>query len=155
VPLDEWLHKPGIPASAPRPVSDAFTKVARQSEMPASKIDARGWTTQEWLHFLKALPQDVTAQRLAELDRAFKFTQTGNAEILDEWLLIAVRNHYEPAYARLEEFLISVGRRKYLKPLYTELAKTPDGKARAAAIYKKARPGYHPIAATTIDAILK
>jgi len=80
---------------------------------------------------------------------------TGNAEILDEWLLIAVRNHYEPAYARLEEFLISVGRRKYLKPLYSELVKTPEGKARAAAIYKKARSGYHPITASTVDGILK
>ena len=97
----------------------------------------------------------MSAEKLGDLDRAFKFTRTGNAEILDQWLLIAVRNHYEPAYARLEEFLISVGRRKYVKPLYTELAKTPEGKARAAEIYKKARPGYHPITASTVDAILK
>jgi hypothetical protein len=35
------------------------------------------------------------------------------------------------------------------------MAKTPEGKARAAAIYKTARPGYHPITASTVDAILK
>jgi len=50
---------------------------------------------------------------------------------------------------------VSVGRRKYLKPLYEVLVKTPDGRARAAAIYKKARPGYHPIAAATVDGIVK
>jgi len=161
IPLAEWLTQPGIPASAPRPASDAFTKVSEQAkrwasgETPAAKIDTTGWTTHEWLHFLKALPQQMTPEKMAELDRAFKFTQTGNSEILDEWLLIAVRNHYEPAYPRLEEFLISVGRRKYVKPLYTEMAKTPEGKARAAAIYKTARPGYHPITASTVDAILK
>src|SRR6266566_922143 len=161
VPLDEWLNKPGIPASAPRPVSDAFTKVAEQArrwasgEIPAAKIETGGWTTHEWLHFLKSLPATIGGDRMRELDKAFSFTRTGNSEILEEWLLIAVRNRYEPAYPRLEEFLVSVGRRKYLKPLYEELVKTPDDRARAAAIYKKARPGYHPIAAATVDGLLK
>ena len=91
---------------------------------------------------------------MQELDRSFAFTRSGNAEILAEWLLIAVRNGYEPAYPRLEEFLVSVGRRKYLKPLYEELVKTPEGRTRAAAIYRRARPGYHPIAAATVDGIL-
>jgi hypothetical protein len=94
---------------------------------------------------------------MAELDRVFSFTRTGNSEILDEWLIMAVRNGYQPAYPRLEEFLISVGRRKYIKPLYEEMVKTPDGRARAEAIYKKAarhRPfsphgGRHSAAKTT------
>ena len=68
---------------------------------------------------------------------------------------MAIRNHYRAADQRLEEFLISVGRRKYVKPLYEELAKTPEGKERARAIYAKARPGYHPITSATVDAILK
>jgi hypothetical protein len=160
IPLDEWLYKPGLPASAPQPTSDAFTKVAMQAkawiagEIAASKIETSGWSTQEWLHFLKALPPQLTPERMRELDRTFSFTRTGNAEILEEWLQMVVRNHYEPAYPRLEEFLVSVGRRKYLKPLYEELVKSPEGKARAIAIYKKARPGYHPIAVTTVDGIL-
>src|SRR5207245_1452569 len=91
IPLDEWLSKPGIPASAPRPVSDAFTKVAEQArrwasgETSAAKIETRGWTTQEWLHFLKALPREMSAEKMQELDRAFSFTRTENTEILDEW----------------------------------------------------------------------
>jgi leukotriene-A4 hydrolase len=160
IPLDEWLYKPGLPASAPHPVSDAFTKVEAKAkawsagEVAASKIETSGWSTYEWLHFLKALPQQLTLDKMRELDHAFSFTRTGNAEILDEWLLMTVRNRYEPAYPRLEEFLVTVGRRKYVKALYEELVKTPDGKTRAAAIYKKARPGYHPITVTTVDGIL-
>jgi len=50
--------------------------------------------------------------------------------------------------------LITVGRRKFLRPLYSELVKTPEGRDRALAIYKKARPGYHPIAVATLDAIV-
>jgi hypothetical protein len=92
---------------------------------------------------------------MAELDNAFRLTRSGNSEVLETWLEMAVHNHYRAADARLEEFLVSVGRRKYIKPLYEELAKTPEGKERARAIYAKARPGYHPIAAASVDAILK
>ena len=155
IPLDEWLYKPGLPASAPQPVSDALAKVAEQAKAwTGSKIETSGWSTQEWLHFLKALPPQLSPEKMRELDRAFSFTRTGNSEILEEWLLMSIRNRYEPAYPRLEEFLVSVGRRKYIKPLYEELVKSPEGKARATAIYKKARPGYHPIAVTTVDGIL-
>ncbi|HLN80413.1 MAG TPA: leukotriene A4 hydrolase C-terminal domain-containing protein, partial [Thermoanaerobaculia bacterium] len=67
---------------------------------------------------------------------------------------IAIASGYEPAYPRLGEFLTSMGRRKFLKPLYEALVKTPEGKARALAIYRKARPTYHPIAAAMVDKIV-
>ena len=44
---------------------------------------------------------------------------------------MAVRAQYEPAFGKLEGFLESVGRRKYLKPLYSELLKTGEGRERA------------------------
>ena len=96
------------------------------------------------------LPRELRAR----LDREFHFRETGNAEILCQWLLMAVKAHYEPAFPALEGFLCSVGRRKFLKPLYTALLKTPEGSERARAIYAKARPGYHPIARNTIDAMV-
>jgi hypothetical protein len=67
---------------------------------------------------------------------------------------MAVRAQHEPAYSQMERFLATVGRRKYLKPLYTELMKTPEGQQRARRIYRSARAGYHPIAQTTLDAIV-
>jgi hypothetical protein len=67
---------------------------------------------------------------------------------------MAIRNDYAQAYPKLEEFLLSVGRRKFLKPLYAELVETEAGRLRAMSIYQKARPGYHPIAITTLDDIL-
>jgi hypothetical protein len=48
-----------------------------------------------------------------------------------------------------------VGRRKFLKPVYEELVKTPEGKRRAQAIFREAKAGYHPIAAATIAAIVQ
>jgi leukotriene A-4 hydrolase/aminopeptidase len=161
VPVDEWIFRPGVPASAPRPASDVFSKVERQAdawlkgEIAAPKIDTRSWTTHEWLHFLRRLPDPLDRARMEELDRTFRLTRTGNAEIAHQWLLIAIRSRYEAAYSRLEEYLISIGRRKLIRPLYEEMVKTPEGKERARAIYLKARSGYHPIAVTTIDDIVK
>ena len=161
VPVEEWVYKPGLPASAPRPQSDAFAKVESaatpwvEGKVRASELKTSGWTTQEWLHFLKFLPEKLSREQMADLDKAFNLTSAGNAEIAHVWLLMAIRNEYEPAYARLEDYLVTIGRRKLIKPLYDELAKTPAGKERARAIYKKARPGYHPIAVNTVDQILQ
>ena len=157
VPVDEWLHRPGIPASAPRPVSEAFAPVDEAVKSFGAGRPAaftKDWNTQQWLHFLHAFPADVGRAKMTALDGAYHFTKSTNAEILSLWLLMSVCNGYEPAYAKLDEFLVGVGRRKFLKPLYEEMVKTPEGRTRAEAIYAKARPGYHPIATGTIDKIL-
>ncbi len=159
--VNEWIEKAGLPKTAPQPISDAFEKVAARAndyasgKTPAKNIQTNAWTTQEWLHFLKTLPQKLSAEKMAELDGAFNLTARGNSEITFQWLLMSIRNDYETAFPRLEEFLTTIGRRKFVKPLFEELAKTPEGTKRAAAIYVKARPGYHPITVASIDAVLK
>jgi len=161
ISLDEWIYKPGLPASAPKPQSDAFARVEAQAKewlegkIPAAKLQAKQWSTQEWLRFLQSLPQQLSANQLKELDQAFGLTKIGNAEIAHQWLLISIRNNYKPAYPRLEDYLTSIGRQKLIKPLYEELVKTPEGNELALKIYAKARPGYHPIAQTALDKILK
>jgi leukotriene-A4 hydrolase len=143
--IDEWIFRPGIPQGAAEPHSDAFTRV--EVGWPA---DTGKWITQEWLHFLRTQePPDM-----ARLDREFHFTDSGNSEILHQWLLMSVKAGYAPAYPKVEEFLSSVGRRKFLKPLYSELMKTSEGQERARRIYAGARAGYHPIAQAAIDAVV-
>lgn len=161
VPVDEWIYQANIPSTAPQPKSNAFEEVERQAEqwlrgeIPASNIQAASWTTHEWLHFLRYLPQELNMSKIEELDQTFQLTHSANPEIAHQWLLMAIQNHYEPAYPRLKEFLTSTGRRKLIKPLYEELVKTPEGNELARTIYDQARPTYHPIAVATIDKIVK
>ena len=160
VPVSEWIYEPGLPASAPRPASDVFDRLEGQAsrwiggEIAATDLDTAEWTTFEWLHFLGVLPEEVSLGRLGELDRAYELTESGNAEIVHQWLLIAIRNSYRPADSRLERYLVEIGRRKLILPLYAALAETPAGLSRARAIYDRARPGYHPISSDSIDAVL-
>lgn len=158
--IDQWVYGPGLPDNAPVPQSDEFAKVEAQianwtGGTPAAKLDTNGWTTHHWLHFLRNLPKELSTAQLQDLDNAFKFTQSGNSEIACLWLEHAVNNNYTPAYDRLDDYLSQIGRRKLVLPLYTALAKTPEGLERARKIYATARAGYHPVTYATIDQILK
>jgi leukotriene-A4 hydrolase len=69
-------------------------------------------------------------------------------------LMLSVKNNYTPAYAKMEQFLIEVGRRKFVAPLYEELVKT-NQKVLAEKIYSKARGNYHAVTIETVDNIMR
>ncbi len=157
--LDAWLHGTGLPENTPVVESDAFALVEAQiaawdSGTPAAELAVEGWESNRWQHFVRSLPATMDAERMAELDTAFGFTTAGNSEILHAWLMHAAAHRYEPAYPALRAFLVEIGRRKFLVPLYAKLAETEDGLAMARDIYAEARPGYHSMASSAIDGIL-
>lgn len=149
--IQKWVFEPGIPEGAPVPESDAFDKIDTTrsawlaGEVEAVNIDTELWTVHEWLYFLNNMPNELSAEQLAELDAAFSLTTTQNNEIAHSWLMIAVANEYKPAYDRLYEYLVKIGRNKLVKPLYRELSKTPEGKVFAKRAFEEAKPGYHPL----------
>jgi leukotriene-A4 hydrolase len=158
--FDKWIFTVGLPEDCPKPQSLAFEKVdqALNSWLTTSELASnitQQWTTHEWLHFLNNLPTGLSEEQMVRLDQLGKFTESGNAEIICAWLVQVVRYNYEPAYAKLESFLVNTGRRKFLSPIYQELLKSEAGKQRAEAIYEKARPNYHFVATNTFDAMLK
>jgi hypothetical protein len=51
------------------------------------------------------------------------------------------------------QFLVRVGRRKFLTPIYKALVEA-DRKDHAQYIYQQARPGYHAVAQETLDKLL-
>jgi aminopeptidase N len=157
--VQAWIYEPGIPSNIPPVHSAAFAAVdslvARwKNGAAASTLNTAKWSTHEWVHFLRALPDTVQANRLGDLDNTFHLSSSGNSEILFAWLEIAIRNRYQPAFAALERFLTSQGRRKFVRPLYADLAKSEWGRAMAMNIYRRARPTYHSVTSTSVDQIL-
>lgn len=157
--VDAWIYGEGIPATLVAPHSDAFANVSEQTrrwlagEAPQKALRTKDWSTHEWLHFLDNLPPLSGAQMQA-LEQAFALNAAQNSEIAHSWLLNVVRNGYEPGYARLEQFLTTVGRRKLVRDLYEALVKTPAGRERAKAIYAKARPLYFGVLRAHLDKLL-
>ena len=157
--IDAWVYGPGLPDNCPIVKSERFEvvddEVAKWSAGgDAAGLDAKEWSTHEWLHFLRHLPKEISEEKMADLDKTFDLSNSKNSEIIAAWFIHVIANNYHASYGKLEEFLVRVGRRKFLAPLYKELAKTEANKKVGIAIYKKARLNYHQIATGTIDGIL-
>jgi leukotriene-A4 hydrolase len=159
IKIEDWIYKPGLPANCPQIVSTKFEAVQKEVDAwvkgkPASSLNTKDYTTNEWLRFLRSVPKGQTNEKLTELDNAFHFTNSGNSEIQFCWFEHVIASKYKPAYPALKAFLITVGRRKFVKPLYEQLIRTPEGSAMAREIYHQARPNYHSITQKTIDELL-
>ncbi|HEX8380258.1 MAG TPA: leukotriene A4 hydrolase C-terminal domain-containing protein, partial [Allosphingosinicella sp.] len=159
--LDEWVYKPGLPANAVRPDPRTFAPVDAAlgafngGGAAPSDLWAR-WTTAERLRFLNGLPRELGQERLAELDRTLQLTGSRNSEVLFAWLQLALANRYQPAVPAAERFLMTMGRRKFVAPLFETLAGEGEwGRPIAARIYAAARPTYHSVTTGTVDKTLK
>jgi hypothetical protein len=71
------------------------------------------------------------------------------------WYQLVIHNDWKPGYDALEDFLVHVGRRWLVGPLYASLAKTDNGLQWARQVYAEARPGYHPLTARSVDKTLE
>ena len=154
--IRQWIFEPGLPAGAPVPRSAAFEPVeaARQEwlagRIAAEDIDTGEWTYHHWKRFLDGMPRKLTRERLEDLDHAFDLTGERNNEIAFSWLRIAIRNGYEPAFARLEDFLLTIGRTKFIGVLYEDMIDAGMDEM-ALRVFAAAKPTYHPLAAREIE----
>ena len=159
----EWVYVAGLPENCPVVKTEELAKVETAAEeflkgakalTIAGKFETEKWTTHHWNHFLRSLTEGMSPEQMKELDEVFRFTQSGNSEITHDWLHHVIASEYQPAMEKLEFFLTSQGRRKFLRPLYDRLAKSEKGMELAKQIYAKARSGYHAVSRQTIDEIL-
>lgn len=159
IDINAWVYGPGIPANCPRVYPERFKKVdstraAFENGKPAVQLTTNNWSTHEWLQFLRNLPKPLPIAQMKDLDATFHFTQSGNSEIADLWYVMAIAADYQPAYPAMEHFLSSVGREKFLEPVYGEMIKR--GKAdMAKRIYSKYRANYHPLAQAVLDKLMQ
>ena len=158
--VDKWVYGPGLPENFPKVTSSSLEQVKAQTEAfltgtSPEQLETSEWATPHWRYFLEGLPGSMSRAQMDQLDSAFKFSQSGNSEILSSWLQHVVEASYEPSYPAVERFLTVQGRRKFLTPLYSRLARTPEGLEMARRIYRKARPGYHSVSRGTIDELLQ
>jgi len=189
-----WIDGQGLPGvqtvgGFPKLESQEFSRVEQQvakfllsgeplhpgSSVPcdASVIDTSGFTTHHWLHLLRqlhissdGLPGRLSREEMAGLDARFHFTQTQNAEIACDWFVLSIQSDYRPAYQAMHDFLLRVGRRKFLMPIYEALLAQhvvidgkyvpafAQGKEMATEIFLQAEPGYHSVAARSLRELL-
>lgn len=155
----EWIYQPGLASTFVAPVSDAFTLVDQQSSQwqksaNLTELHTKEWSIHHWLHFIGQLPDTVTPAALQQLDQQFGLTQQQNAELATAWFKLTLRQGYSQVMPALEQFLLKVGRRKFVVPLYQQLSQNPDHLSWARKVYQQARPGYHPLTQSVVDRLL-
>jgi hypothetical protein len=157
---EEWIYEPGVPNNASIIISDAFENVEKtlKTFMEINTIDAittNKWTPQEWVHFVRNFPKDITVEQMKQLDDTFNFTNSTNSYITMVWYEQAINHNYHGnnVDTKIEEFLTTVGRRWYVTTLF-KAYKNNNKVDDALLIYEKARPNYHSVTANTIDELL-
>ncbi|OUR92382.1 aminopeptidase [Flavobacteriales bacterium 34_180_T64] len=157
---DEWVYDAGVPSNQAVIQSDKFENAekAMQQFLTNNKVDVamtKDWTTQEWVHFIRNFPKEMTIAQMELFDDAFNFTNSMNSHIAMVWFEQAINKNYRgnAVDTKIEEFLTQVGRRWYVETLFKAYEKH-DKVEEATAIYKKARANYHSVTATTIDKLL-
>jgi leukotriene-A4 hydrolase len=154
--VDEWVYGPGLPANCPKPSSIKLANVEKAAALVATTLpDSKNWTPHEWVHFVRNLPKETNVEMLKKLDAKYKLTTSGNAEIRSAWYDSAIRKGYvAEILPQIEEFLVNVGRRRFLMPVYTALKDTGHIED-ARRIFAKAKPGYHAVSYVSIEELLK
>ncbi|WP_316788982.1 M1 family metallopeptidase [Pedobacter frigoris] len=158
--IKDWVYGPGIPSNVVAVGSERFKVIdgliAGWKKTGSVKgLSKEIASSNEKKYFISQLPTDLTAAKMADLDREFNFTGSENTDIQLNWYTLAIRYHYTYADARIKAYLLENGRMWHIIPLYKEMLTTPEGAKRAMAIYIEARPNYHPLTYQTIDEILK
>lgn len=155
--INEWVHEGDLPSNCPMVTSTKFEIV--DEELAAFNegnydLETEGWVTQQWMYFIRELPNELSLDQMKSLDQNFSFTESGNSEIKSAWFEKVIPNNYTYADNEVQEFLVNVGRRKFLVPIYRAILESEAGIDRAKKIYKIARPNYHAVSSETLDKIL-
>ena len=156
---DSWIFQPNLPQDIPTisakrldAVDSALLHFLNGEKLANIKFEK--WSSHEYLYFIRGLSKEISQAKLDEIKRRFNFAECGNSELEAAWFEHAIHHQYKSDYPALEQFLISVGRRKFLMPLYSALIETEDGKKIAKDIYGKARRNYHFVSVQSLDELL-
>lgn len=80
-------------------------------------------------------------------------TPVDNPEIRQRWFPLVIALDYQDAFPTIKAFVQSVGRQKYILPIYTALVKN-GYRSQAYQWYNERKTFYHPIAAANIRKII-
>ena len=155
VEAKRWIDGDGLPDSAPRPQSDRLDAIERLAgALPAEEV-ARRWSPTEWQLYLESIARPASEDQCRALDERFGLTRSTNFEVLVAWLVLALQSGYHRVVPRVEEVLGTVGRMKFLRPLYLALARDERTRPLANSLFERLRAGYHPIARQVVESVLR
>jgi leukotriene-A4 hydrolase len=180
---NEWIYTAGLPKNCARIVAprieqiEAKAQLLNQGKYPFEDMirnttfkkngktrrrtqiirpQYKDYLIQEWQLFIRALSDQVPIERLRQLDKQFAFSHSGNCEILCDWFVLAAHSPYVfEIQTELKDFLLKIGRRKYVLPIYEALVQTKEGRTLAKQIFNEAQVTYHSVTRNSVQKVLR
>jgi leukotriene-A4 hydrolase len=165
VDFELWVNNPGVAPVAPdfetteslEAASLALEYISLGGESsPANKDDYLNWYSNLRVVFHTTLLDniaDVTEAILTQIDADYDVTNDVNPEVKQRWYPLGLTLKYDPVYTPANTWISSMGRSKYLDPVYQALE--DSGQHDLAVQWDDANKDfYHPVAQTSIEAIL-
>jgi leukotriene-A4 hydrolase len=134
----KWIDQPGLPDDAPRPFSPRLEGLRKGTIEPADPT--------ELLIYL----QNASPDRADEIDARYGVSKRRSLELRTQLALLQLRGSGATDLAA--QVVSETGRMKFLKPIYTELARR--SRADAQRIWAANVDRYHPIAREVIEPLL-
>lgn len=149
-----WVHEPGLPSSFRKSSSVRLQAVLDTTGRLPTSAEAQAWTPVEWQLYLEATVKPASLALCEQLDQQYSLTSSKNYEVLVSWLVLACESGYDAVLPRVEAVLGSIGRMKYLQPLYKALSSRAATKLLAQKLFQQYSAQYHPIAQRMVQQIL-
>lgn len=150
---DSWFYQPGLP---PKPQFDtslvdncyalADKWEAAGADFKPSPSDIEGWSANQVVVFLEKVQlfkRPLTPSLSKVMGKAYSLTATRNVELSSRYFGIGLCAKDESVYQPAADLLGTVGRMKFVRPLYRQLAKVD--KVLAIKTFEKNKDFYHPI----------
>jgi len=147
---DTWLYQPGMPPYKPKfdpSLAEVCWKLADQwqswdsfgAACPFNGAEMKSLSPTQVQEFLATLLNgtELSFAKMEKMELLFGFSQNTNCEILFLWLRLGLKSRWEPAVKATLAFLSSMGRGKFVRPLYRDLASWQEKKAEAVAFFQE------------------
>jgi hypothetical protein len=73
---------------------------------------------------------------------------------MTDWFVLGIQNNYTELNPEIRKFLIKVGRRKYILPIYEELLRNEKTAKLAKSIFENSRKNYHAVSKNSIERLI-
>lgn len=149
---DRWETLTATPTPTP---TSADARPTAQGFEPAAS-DIAGWTANQVVVFLERVQgfrTPLPAAKSALLGATYRLTGTRNVELSSRYFGVGLRAHDPSVYGPTAELLGTVGRMKFVRPLYRGLVRCD--RALALDTFERNRHFYHPICRAQVEKDLK
>lgn len=162
---ETWVRAPGLP---PQDLLDFTTTnlteaqnlaneyIKTPSQSPANFTEYNSWYSSLKVIFLEQLiarESEVTLDLIKRIDADLNISGSVDPEVKQRWYPLGIRMKYEDVTPKAHNFISSMGRMKYLTPIYTALLDT-DQKTLAVQWFNENIDFYHPYAIIQLKRLL-